>query len=78
MQIGWKFRTKWGVAAIIHNRGDFDVIFDGDNLGCYDSAAVALDELIGGHTNWPSCGKDPSEMGIPDDLSEWQPVFSGT
>ncbi len=76
MQIGWKYRTRWGVAAIIHSHGRFDVIFDGEGLGSYHSAAAALDDLVGGHTYSPSCGKDTDEMGLPDDLSEWEPVFS--
>lgn len=78
MQIGWQHKTRWGVVAIVHDQGHFDVIFDGEGLGNYHSAESALDDLVGGHTFWPSCGKDPSEMGIPDDLSEWAPLFSCT
>lgn len=54
------------------------MLFDGEGLGNYDSAEAALDDLVGGHTFSPSCGKETDEMGIPDDLSEWDPVFSGT
>lgn len=39
-------------------------------MGTYASPQHALDDLAGGHTDWPSCG-DPSELGLPDDIGEW-------
>lgn len=39
---------------------------------CYRTAQRALDDLAGGHTDFPSIG-DPSELGMPDELGDWSP-----
>ena len=40
------------------------------------TAEMALDDLVGGHTFMPSSGIDTSEVGLPDELSEWTFVRS--
>lgn len=75
-QIGWKYETRWGTAMIVRRHGSFVVLFDGENLGSYgDNAMGALEDLVGGHTSRPSCGKDPEEMRIPDSFDDWEPLF---
>lgn len=43
---------------------------DNEFLGPYQSAAAALADLCGGHTDWPG-GIDPSTLGLPDELADW-------
>lgn len=56
----------------LRHDGRWHVTLHGDDLGSYQSAQVALDDLVGGHTRWPSCG-DPSVLGMSSDLNEWEP-----
>lgn len=67
----WMFKTRWESFAIVPRAGRFEVVFDDEGLGSYHSAIAALDDLVGGHTYWPSNGLDPSTAGLPDELSEW-------
>lgn len=77
-QIGWRTRTRAGVAAILFDGARYRARFDDEDLGSYHSAAQALDDLLGGHTFSPSGGVDTSTLGLPDDLSEWEPVFAAS
>ena len=52
--------------------GRWHVTWNNDDLGSFHSAQLALDDLVRGHTRWPSCG-DPSLLGMSDELSEWEP-----
>jgi len=48
------------------------VIWNDNDLGSFHSPQLALADLLGGHTHWPSCG-DPSLLGMSDELSGWEP-----
>lgn len=68
----WQYRTAAGTFQIRPIGGRYHVIFEDESLGAYTSPVHALDDLIGGHTFWPSSGVDPSMLGMADDLSEWK------
>lgn len=69
----WRLRTRRGTFEIRqHPNGRWHVLFESESLGAYATPAMALDDLAGGHTFWPSAGFDPSELGIPDDLGDWE------
>ena len=64
----WEYRTRHGtfriVPILIGEDTRYDVRFGDESLGNYHSATSALDDLVGGHTCWPSNGLDPSEVGL--------------
>lgn len=64
------FATKAGRFAIVPSSGRWHAMFEDERLGSYASPQHALDDLAGGHCDWPSCG-DPSTFGLPDELSDW-------
>jgi hypothetical protein len=66
-------KTRVGAFSIeLKETGRWHVMWNGDDLGSYHGPQAALGDLVGGHTRWPACG-DPSELGLPSDLSEWEP-----
>lgn len=67
----WRYKTKWGMFAIVPQGDRFEAMFEDKSLGPYHSAVAALDDLVGGHTFSPSDGLDTSEVGLPDELAEW-------
>ncbi|PPQ14051.1 hypothetical protein CV770_39120 [Bradyrhizobium sp. AC87j1] len=69
----WTYETGSGLAEIISVPGGCALLFDGQVLGQYISPVVAAGELANGMCHWPWAG-DPTKMGIPEDLSEWQCV----
>lgn len=72
--IYYRFKTKVGDFHILQRQdGNWHPMFQDEDLGPYQTAQHALDDLAGGHTYWPSCG-DPSQYGLPDELSEWELV----
>lgn len=70
------YRTHRGLAVIAQDsvKGHYHAIFDGESLGRYETIQQAVSELSGGHTFWPSTGIDPSTLGIPDDVGDWDRV----
>lgn len=67
----YRYFTRAGEFRIVQEQsGRWLAMFEDENIGSYNSPQAALDDLSGGHTDWPSCG-DPSEFGLPDDLSDW-------
>ena len=36
----------------------------------YGNPQAALDDLVGGHTDWPGT-VDPSTLSLPDDIGDW-------
>lgn len=68
----WTFESRAGVFAIRMVEGRFRVYCGDENLGSYANPQAALEDLVRGHTWSPSSGVDPSKLGIPDDLSEWE------
>ncbi len=52
--------------------GRYAIVFEEDNLGSYDSAISAASDASCGSTFSPPSGIDLGELGIPEDLVEWQ------
>jgi len=66
------FKTRAGVFRIARDGNHWRPWFEDECLmGAYDSPQQALDDLAGGHTDWPSCG-DPSELGLPHEVGDWE------
>jgi hypothetical protein len=51
------------------NNGRFHPVFDDESLGSYATAQQA-----GGHTFSISSGIDTADLGIPDQISDWNPM----
>lgn len=68
-------KTKVGPFYIAEHNGRFHPVFAEESLGSYATPQQAVEDLAGGHTFTPSSGYDASELGIPDDLSEWERLF---
>jgi len=65
------WNAKRGTFRIQFNGRDWGVWFNGDCLGEYGGNLIgAFEDLVGGHTTWPAEG-DPSAMGLPSDLEDW-------
>lgn len=71
--VKWIFKTRAGLAQIVPTPKGFAITFDGETLGHYASPAAAAEDLANGTCFWSSAG-DPSNLGIPEDISEWQRV----
>lgn len=72
MQETFWYRTTPGTFRIAREGQRWRCWYEDEKLmGTYLSPQHALDDLAGGHTDWPSCG-DPSELGLPDEISDWQ------
>ncbi len=69
----WIYRTRAGIAEIIPERGGFVLVFDEERLEHHVTREAAAEALANGTCSWPSAG-DPSKLGIPEDISEWQRV----
>jgi hypothetical protein len=68
------FRTKVGVFSIVFNGARWHIMFQDESLGAYPSAQEAASDLAGGHTFTPPGGFDTSELGVSEDISEWDRV----
>lgn len=61
------------------SEGDYQVCFDTHELGTYETIPDAIEALAyDSSLTWihPEMGDplDPSDLGIPDDISGWKPV----
>lgn len=71
----WYFRTPRGTAIIRKVPAGYELWFDHDCLGCYDSPYAAADDVSGGYT-WSDYLTRLSDRGkVPDDLDGW--VYTG-
>lgn len=70
----YRFESTKGTFFIVPRDGRWHPVFEDEWLGSYHSPEFALDDLVGGHTFWPSSGVDPSTCGLPSDLAEWDLV----
>lgn len=68
----WQHPTRAGLARIVWLNGYWCAVLGDENLGGYTTPGQALDDLAGGHTYWPSSGIDPSTLGLPDELRDWE------
>ena len=67
----YRHATRAGAFRIARGTGGWCIWFEDECLGCgYASAQHALDDLAGGHCDWPACG-DPSLLGLPDEIGDW-------
>ena len=63
-------RVRAGTFRIVERASRWQIWFEDEMLGTYASPQAALDDLVGGHTDWPACG-DPSSLGLPDEINDW-------
>jgi hypothetical protein len=72
----FRYQTKAGPVRIVPINGHFHLLFghEREDLGAYKLAHQAAEDVVRGHTFTPSCGIDPSTLGIPEDLGEWEQV----
>jgi len=68
----WSYKTSKGTFYIDKKANRYRVIFNDEDLGSYATPQQAVDDVSGGHTFWPSSGIDPGELGISDDLGDWE------
>jgi hypothetical protein len=68
----YSFETTRGFAQIRLSNGRWHVCWRDDGLGNSVSPQQALDDLVGGHTFSPSDGVDTSQLGLPDNLNDWE------
>jgi hypothetical protein len=73
MRYLYVWHTRVGPFYIAEIEGRFHPVFQDESLGSYHSAASAADDLAGGHTFSVAGGIDTADLGIPNDVAEWQP-----
>ena len=66
------WNTKIGPFYIAEFQGRFHPVFEDDSLGSYSTPQQAAEDLAGGHTFSISSGIDTANLGIPDDITEWE------
>lgn len=67
------FKTPKGTVSIIYknNTQRFHIIFKDEDLGNNHSPQAAASDAAGGHTFSHSSGIDLADLGIPEDLQQW-------
>ena len=76
MAVYYEYRLRSGTFRIIQDRAGWQAFFGDEHFdGPYPTAQGLAEDIANGHTAWPSCG-DPSQLGVPEDLSDWQPMRS--
>ena len=73
MQTLYTFQTDKGVARIDKNPKNrlFHAIFNEESLGSYPSPEQAAEELSAGCTFIPVSGVEIANLGIPNELGNW-------
>lgn len=72
MSARYSYATRKGTFHIVTRQGKWHIYFDGDNIdGPFPSPQAAAEAVSAGTCAWPDFG-DPSELGIPDDISDWR------
>lgn len=64
------FNTHVGTFYIKPKLNGWDVLYQDEHLGYYDSHIQAAYEISNGLTFWPSCG-NPNLLSIPEDINDW-------
>jgi hypothetical protein len=70
----YRYQSKKGTFHIVPSDGQWHPVHEDEWLGGYATPHMALDDLAGGYTFWPSSGLDPSTCGLPDELDDWEVV----
>ncbi len=69
----YTFRSRIGTFRLQLTRARrWDIWCNGDMLGTYSTAALALENLTAGTCDWPGT-TDPATLGLPDALEHWTP-----
>lgn len=72
MSVVFSYATKRGTFRITQRAdGRWTLWFKDEALENHPSAQSAAEAVADGGCFWPSIG-DPSELGIPEDVSEWE------
>lgn len=69
---GFVHQTRRGSVMIVPIQGRWCIVYDEENLGSYHSPMAAVDDAAGGHTFTPSNGVDLGNLGLSDDLGDWE------
>ncbi|AVO37370.1 hypothetical protein [Pukyongiella litopenaei] len=72
--IAFAFRNRFGLWSIRYTGRFWRVALNDQPFGDYISAAGAHEDLVRGYCFTAPGGLDPAECGLPEDLSEWEPV----
>ena len=70
----YRYNTSAGPFYVSEHKGRFHPVFREESLGSYATAQQAVEDLAGGHTFSISGGIDPSSLGIPDQLEDWEKI----
>ena len=77
MKLLYKFETTVGTFFIGQSAdGRFHPIFKNESLGSYAHQWQAAEDLAGGDSFSAAGVKDTGGLGIPRDISEWEPIRS--
>jgi hypothetical protein len=68
------WNTRVGPFYIAEMNGRYHPVYDDERLGSYARPEQAAEDLAGGHTDSIRGGVDIASLGIPAELSKWQPV----
>ncbi len=71
MKLFCSWDTRVGRFYIGQDRNGFHPMHDDDSLGRYRTAQKAVEDLAHGHTFSIHTGDDTADLGIPDDIDEW-------
>jgi hypothetical protein len=77
--VRYNWHTQAGTVWIHPRLNGWFISLEGDVLdGPFGRAQAALEMLLGGQSYWPSFADpeldDPSRLGIPEDISQWEAV----
>lgn len=68
----YRYCTRAGTFLLIPSQRGWMAWFGDDCFdGPFRTAKAAAEDIANGHSAWPSCG-DPSALGIPEDIGEWE------
>ena len=68
------YETPAGPFYIAEDKGRFHPVFREESLGSYATPQQAAEDLARGHTFSIADEIEPSDLGIPDELSGWEKI----
>jgi hypothetical protein len=74
----WTHRNRFGLWAIAYSTHDrrWHPMHEDVDLGSYPTPEMALDDLVGGHSDFPAYRMDPANCELPEELGDWTQVKS--